>query len=197
MPSRDDVDPVRPNYSLREFVRIQIASDEEWAEFLRVQGAAPPRGQTTLEGGRPIVTPGAPSPEFTRCQTLEKHFRERLRQHLLSGSWQVRAIARGQSDRQTVAPDLLARATQISFLEDRIGTFTFVEIAPLGSEDRYLRIKWFIEQFCAVVPPKHGITKAHVQDLAERLLPFQVTDDLFKPAWREADIAPAFRKPGK
>lgn len=187
---------VRPNYSLQQFAKMQLAEEGEWEQFLRVQNASPPKTNPEWRDGDLWHVPETPSDDFLLHKRLQTAFVERFRDEMRSGTWSVRAVSRGKADRESLASELAAAARDISFINGKIDSFTLVEIEPLSKEDRYLKLKWFIEQVCAVVPAKQGVSKAKVQELAERLLTFHVRDDLFKAAWEEAQKAPLWSKPG-
>lgn len=187
---------VGPDYSLKEFARTQLASTEEWEDFCRVHDAPLPETRTRLVDGVPTPETDQPSPDFVLRLRLSTELIRRLKECLTSGEWVVRAMRQGQSDRERVAIDLLLQSPRVSFMDDRIGPFFLVQLIPAPGEDRFDSIKWFIEQICQVVPPKMGMGRPQVQDLAERLLKFDVRDDIFKAAWSAADKPAGWSKPG-
>jgi hypothetical protein len=194
---------VSPNYSLRKFAETHLAEPGEWDEFLRVKDAAEPVSRPVWTQSKTMPDQEDlthikedPSPDFLLRSRLHQAFVERLRTELLSGNWSVKGIARGASNRAEIAPDLAAQMSSVSFLDDRMGSFTFVEIEPSGLETRFLRLKWMIEQICDVVPAKKRFGKDEVEDIVDRLLPFDVRNDVFKAAWAEAKIPTEYRKPG-
>lgn len=187
---------VRPNYSLAQFAKTHLARDDEWEEFLRVHDACPPQVRQRWERGESIHFQEPASTEYSRRCELQEQFAERFRCALRSGLWIVKAIPQGTFDRTNVSIDLVLRATNIAFASDQIGHLRLVQILPLPGEDRYLTLKWFIEHICAVVPPKKGVGRKEVAELAERLLQMEVRDDLFKAAWADANKPDGFGRPG-
>ncbi|WP_133366484.1 hypothetical protein [Qipengyuania sediminis] len=187
---------VRPDYSLAQFAKTHLAQGCEWEEFLRIQSASPPQTLHRWERGELVHYLEPASAEYSRRCVLHEELVERFHSALRSGLWIVKAISSGNSDRASVATDLVLTATEIDFFSNRIGSFRLVQILPLPGEDRYLTLKWFIEQVCAVVPPKRGVGRKEVLELAERLLQFEIRDDLFKAAWADANKPEGFGRPG-
>lgn len=188
---------VRPNNTLDHFARENLLSASDWAEFDRVKSAKKPNVKTTLVDGMPRQERDTPSPDYLRRLKLEELLRQQFREELQSGRWSITAIPPGAFSRQKIASELIENAKTISFANNTVGRFIRVEISECSGADRYSTLKWFIEQVCQVVPPKRGVRKEQVQDLAERLLDFDVRDDLFKSAWTDANIPVDFRKPGR
>lgn len=188
---------VRPNHSLERFARENLLSPEQWAELDDVADAAKPTSKTILKDGLPCQIWEEASPDYLRRQKLEAALLKQFQIEMASGRWAVTAIPRGAQDRQPIALELIENAKDISFAQSRIGQLTHVKITESSGPDRYLALKWFIEQICAAIEPKRGVGKTEIQDLATRLLGFEVREDIFKAAWADAKIPEGFRKPGR
>tara|TARA_B100000678_G_scaffold196749_1_gene165086 strand:+ start:4067 stop:4669 length:603 start_codon:yes stop_codon:yes gene_type:complete len=188
---------VRPNHSLERFARDNLLSREEWEELDEVAHAAKPKSETILEDGTPRQIWEEPSPAYLRRKELEAALLEQFRVDMASGRWAVTAIPKGGHSRQSIALELIENAKDISFAQSRIRDYFHVEITESSGPDRYLTLKWFIEQVCAVIEPKRGVGKVEIQNLADKLLDFEVRDDIFKSSWTDAKIPDGFRKPGR
>lgn len=188
---------VRPNYSLLKFARECLLSKAQWEELDKIGDPAKPSDKTILVDGYPRQIWEKPSPAYRRKGELEAALVEQFREEIASGRWAVTAIPAGAHTRETIAIELIEHAKDISFIHSRIGRFNRVEIVESPSSDRYLVIKWFIEQVCETIRPKQGIGKAEILDLADKLLDFDVREDIFKAAWADARIPEGFRKPGR
>ncbi|WP_057884252.1 hypothetical protein [Tsuneonella troitsensis] len=183
-------------FSLRSFAERYLAEGEEWTEYLRVQVAGPPKSRTTLDEGFPVTTVDEPSPEYSLKLHLHDLLVSRFKAELQSGEWEILALSQRSTDRSRVDLEFAAGIRDVSFLDNRLGGLTLVQIRPNSSDDRYLATKDFIETVCAIIPAKKGVTKRHIQDLADKLLPFSVRDDHFKIAWDNASKSSAWMKPG-
>ena len=188
---------VRPDRSLRRFARETLLTPVLWEELDSLVDATGPSSTTILKDGLPQQIHEAPSADWLRKRELEEALLEEFRTQIGTGRWGVRAMPRGKSDRETIAIELVEGTAKVDFERNRIGPFSLVEITDSPATDRYLSTKWFIEQVCSVVPPKQGVKKPQIQDLADRLLPFDVRDDIFKAAWADAKIPEGFRKSGR
>ncbi|MEO0464603.1 MAG: hypothetical protein AAF127_15860 [Pseudomonadota bacterium] len=156
-----------------------------------------PSSNTILKDGIPYQIHEVAPADWLLKRELEEALLDEFRTQIGTGRWGVRAMPRGKSDRETIAVELVEDAAKIDFEDNKIGPFSLVEITETPATDRYLIIKWFIEQVCSVVPPKQGVKKHQIPDLADRLLPFDVRDDIFKAAWADAKIPEGFRKSGR
>lgn len=188
---------VRPDITLNRFAREYLLSPSDWAELDRVKNAAKPASKTILNDGIPQVVTEPPSADYLRKVSLQELLRQKFSLEIGSGRWDITAIPAGEHNRQRIAPELVKNAKCISFEGNTVGRYSNVQVTESSAADRYLTLKWFIEQVCQVVPPKRGVGKEQLQDLAERLLEFDVRDDLFKSAWTDAAIPTDFRKPGR
>lgn len=155
-----------------------------------------PQTQTRLIDGNPVSHTDEPSADFLLHTRLHIEFVQRFKDQLHSGQWVVMAMRHGGIDRERIANNIALMGPEVSFLGNSCGAFFLVEIHPIPGKDCYLKMKWFIEQVCEVIPPKMGMGRSEVQDLAHRLLAFEVRDDLFKASWAEAKKPAGWAKPG-
>lgn len=188
---------IQPNFSLREFARVHLTEDSEWAEYEAVVDAPAPKHIAKFEDGMPFTRLEVASPQYLRRVELHDRILERLRKELSSGDWKIRALPPYRLQMEEIAPAALVRAGEVSFIKSRIGELAEVQVIPVAAEDRYTKLKWFIEQVCSVVPPKSGLTKPRIEELAERLFDFDVRGDVFKAAWDGANIPRGYRQPGR
>ncbi|WP_340588846.1 hypothetical protein [Erythrobacter alti] len=188
---------VRPNHSLAKFIRERLLSPNEWDEFDQVAQASKPQCKTALIDGLPDQEWESPSEAYLRRRELEGLLLKQFKNEIGSGRWAVTAIPKRHYSRERIALELIENSKDVASSENRIDSFLSVEITEFSAADRYLAIKWFIEQVCAVVEPKRGVTKVEIQNLADRLLDFDVRDDSFKVAWADAKIPEGFRRPGR
>ncbi|MXO58490.1 hypothetical protein GRI89_02870 [Altererythrobacter salegens] len=174
-----------------------MAKNGEWAEYEKVIHAPAPRSVKQWDPFPPRTVTEAPSKEYLRRIALHEEFVSRLRDALSSAEWRVRALPRHKLQFEEIAPAALLKSGVISFVRSQVGKLEEVEIIPSTAEERLTKLIWFIEQVCSVVPPKSGMTKPMIQDLAERLFEFHVGDDVFKVAWVEAKIPTGYKTGGR
>ena len=90
--------------TLGDFVRIEIASPEEWHEWETIRGSTPPATQTRVSSRTALVPfvheQDPPSAEYTRSVALRAEFTARLRSKLSDGGWEVWARVDTPASRQ-------------------------------------------------------------------------------------------------
>lgn len=183
-------------YDLRDFIREEVATPDEWQEWEQVRNAAPPDSTPMLHAEPFYHRFEEPSREYQRRLELEAEFVSRAREKLITEQWQVSVRYGVPPTRRTLEPIDIERAI-IDFERGLFGSGTDVAIRRPAGQPRTEVLGQFIRNVCDVASPAEPMTKTLVQELARRLCPESYSDNAFRAAWDDAPLDERWKRAGR
>lgn len=188
--------------TLEEFMAREAVHYEAWSDWLDVRNAPkpddrwlPPEEHAKKHPDLREFTFQGPTPEYERKKILSKVFDTRIREALLQGCWKVTGRLNSKPPRVDIE-DSDVSSSVIRFAENKIGEYSDVKISRIAtSPQSFLQAQ--IEAICVAVSPGQTLSKDVIQTILEKLFPDKESDEHFRAAWKDANIDPRWRKPGR